>query len=296
MSIHALSDQLADIVAQAGAWVVAVSARQRFSSSGIHWQRGVIVTANHTVKRDEDLAATLPDGRSAPLQLVGRDPGSDLAVLRLADEHADFPTATTVATDKLRVGHLVVAVARSPEDGLGASAGLLSSLSGPWKSWRGAQLDAFIQPDLNLYPGFSGSALVTLDGRVIGMNTSGLSRMMAVTVPASTVGARVERILAHGGVAPGYLGIAMQPVRLPADLGLDRDVGVMLLNVEPGSPAATAGLLLGDVLLSLGGAATSDIEDVLAQLDPDQIGKTLPARVLRGGSVKDIQITVGERP
>ena len=292
-----LSNDLAEAVAHAGQTVVAVYGRPRMPSSGVHWRQRVVVTADHTVKRDEDMTVGLPDGRTVPAVLAGRDPSTDLAVLRLQGE--EFATAEIGDAAALRVGHMVLAVARPGERGLSASWGVISALGGPWHTWHGGQIDQFIRLDLTLYPGFSGGPLVDVQGRVVGINTSG-RRSMALTIPRVTVDRVVNQLLEKGRIVHGYLGLGMQPVRLPEplkrSLNLPRAGGVIIVAVEPDSPAERAGLLIGDILVALEGVAVSDTTDVQVLLGPERVGTTVGASVIRAGLLVERAITVGERP
>ncbi len=293
-TLPAFSNHLAEVAAQASRAVVTVNARRRVPSTGIRWRPGVVVTADHTVRMDEEITVTRADGQVVPATLAGRDPGTDLAVLRVADD-GDPPAALGDAAT-LKVGHLVLAVGYGPR----ASWGVVSALGGRWRTWRGGEIDQLIHPDLTLYPGFSGGPLVDMAGRVVGINTSGLSRSMALAIPAATVSRLGDELVSRGRVARGYLGLGFQPVRLPTTvtqpLGLANEIGLMVVNVEPDGPAGRAGLLLGDVLVGLDGAPTADIGDVQRQLGPDRVGRTVRASVIRAGALLEVPVTVGERP
>jgi S1-C subfamily serine protease len=295
--LAALSNDLAAAVETVGRSVVAIHARRRIPASGVVWQPGVVVAAHHTIQRDDDITVTLHDGSSASATLAGRDPSTDLAVLRLADG-ATAPAATA-ATEIPRVGQLALALGR-PGTSITASHGIVSAVGGEWRTWQGGTIDRFVRLDLAVYDGFSGSALVDATGRVAGINTSGLARATALTVPASTVSRVATQLLARGHVARGWLGIATQPVRLPAALlrcaGTVAAVGLVVVNVEPDSPADRGGLLIGDILLALDGHAVSDPGDVLAALGGDRIGQPVTLTVARGGRPEQLAVTVGERP
>ncbi len=298
-ALLALSNDLAEAVGRASQAVVAVHARPRMPSSGVHWRQGVIVTADHTIKRDEEVSVGLPDGRTVPAVLAGRDPSTDLAVLKL--QGLEFPTAEIGDATALRVGHVVLAVARPGERGRGLSAswGVISALGGPWRTWHGGQVDQFIRLDLTLYPGFSGGALVEARGRVMGINTSG-PRNMVLTIPPSTVDRVVGQLLERGRIARGYLGLGMQSVRLPESLkrtlNLSSAGGVIIVAVEPDSPAERAGLLIGDVLVALDGVPISDTADVQALLGPERVGTAVVPSIIRAGLLAERTIVVGERP
>jgi S1-C subfamily serine protease len=293
------SNALADAVDRAGKSAVTVDGRERLPSTGVVWRPGIIVTADHALERDEEITVSHPD-LSGPVGtvLAGRDPTTDLAVLR-ADDLA-LPVAEGRELDSLKVGHIVLAVARTGNTGLSASLGVMSAIGGPWTTWRGGAIDHFVRADLDLYYGFSGGPLIDTLGRVIGVNTSGLSRRFDLTVPRSTVNRVIDQLLAKGRIARGYLGLGMQPVRIPdhiaRGLRLDGNGGVIVMSVEPGQPADKGGVLIGDVLVSFDGNSISGPEDVLALLCPDKVGKDISARAVRAGSVVDLKITVGERP
>ena len=237
-SLAILSDQLADAAASAGESIVAVHARPRLPSTGIHWQDGVVVTTDGTVRRDGDITVTLSDGRTLPATLAGRDRRTDLAVLRVAA--GSLPTARLGDPASLRPGHLVLALARLGEGGPRVSFGAVSAAGGRWRCWKGGEIDRLLQSNLALYPGFGGGPLVDATGQIHGINSGGLSRTFATTIPVETVNRGVQQLLERGYVARGWLGAAMQPVRFnPAAqrrLGLERDSGLVILSVEHEGP------------------------------------------------------------
>ena len=296
-TLLALSQNLADAVEKAGRAVVAVNARHRIASSGVHWRSGVIVTADHTVRRDEEITVTLPDNRKVAAKLVGRDSTTDLAVLKLQD--VDLPTAEIGDAESLKVGHMVLAVARPGESGLSASWGVVSAKGGVGRNWCGGQIDSFLRLDLSLYPGFSGGALVDASGTVAGINTSG-PRNMVLAIPVDVVNRVIETLLEKGRIARGYLGLGMQPVVFPdtlkSTLNLSSAGGVIVVNVEPNGPADRAGVLIGDVLLEFDDTPVSDTADVQAVLSPESVGKTFRVQMIRGGARVEVAIAVSERP
>ncbi len=293
-ALLSLSNELAGAVERIAPSIMAVHARRRLPSTGIHWRPGIVVTAEHTVRAEEGLTVETADGRSRPATLVGRDPGSDVAVLKVTD--LDGPPAPLGDDGALRVGHMVLALGYGPR----ASWGVVSALGPRWRTWRGGEIDRLVRLDLVLYPGFSGGPLIDAAGHVVGLNTSGLARDSRLAVPVTTVARVVDELLRQGRVSRGYLGIGMQPVRLPdglrAALGLPGDGGLIVVTVEPDGPAARAGLLLGDVLVALDGVPTADLDDVQGRLGGDRIGSTVTALVIRAGGRAEVPITVGERP
>ena len=209
--LAALSNEIAAAVEVAGRNVVAVHARPRFSSSGVFWRPGVIVTAEHTIRREEEITVTLPDGATVPAVLAGTDPGTDLAVLKIeATTHAPVRTTTAPAP-----GTLALSTGRSEDSGVNAALGIISACSGEWRTWRGGRLDHYIRLDLTLYPGSDGGAVVSTAGETIGIATSALSRIAGLAIPAVTVDRVVDEILARGRVTRGYLGVGLKPVELP---------------------------------------------------------------------------------
>ena len=301
-TLLALSNNLADAVERAGRAVVAVNARHRIPSTGVHWRNGIIVTADHTVKREEEITVTLPDNRTVPVKLVGRDSSTDIAILKLQDvqtQELTLPIAEIGDTQSLKVGHIVLAIARPGESGLSASLGVVSAIGGAWRSWCGGQIDSFVRLDLSLYPGFSGGPLVDATGRVVGINTSG-PRNMVLAIPTTTINCTIDTLLEKGRIARGYLGLGMQPVLLPSafknTLNLTSNGGLIAINVEPNGPAEQAGVLIGDILVSLNGKPVSDTGDVQAMLGPESAGKTLNTVIIRGGALVEVAIAIGEKP
>jgi S1-C subfamily serine protease len=298
-SLAILSDQLADAAASAGESIVAVHARPRLPSTGIHWRDGVVVTTDGTVRRDSDIIVTLPDGRKLPATLAGRDRRTDLAVLRVAA--GSLSTARLGDPASLRPGHLVLALARLGGGGPRVSFGAVSAVGGRWRCWKGGEMDRLLQSNLTLYPGFGGGPLVDATGQIHGINSGGLSRAFATTIPVETVNRTVQQLLERGYVARGWLGAAMQPVRFnPAAqrrLGLETDSGLVILSVEPDGPAASAGLLVGDVIVKLGGRAIEDIGDLVDALGAsDVVGRTFDLDLVRGGDRVKADVLIGERP
>ncbi len=283
-----LSGELAAAVEQAGKAVVAVHARPRYSSSGVFWRPGILVTAEHTVRREEEITVTLPDGSKTPASLAGSDAGTDVAVLRLEGrEGAPLPRAGAIPAP----GNLVLGIGRSEDSGVNAAFGIISALSGSWRTWRGGRLDNYIRLDLTMYPMSSGGVVVNVAGEAIGIATSALSRIAGVAIPGSTIDRVVDEILSRGHVARGYLGVGLQPVELP-----DHHKGLIVLSLEPDGPAAKAGVMIGDILVTLGGKTVNDTDDIQSVLESQGVGRSIETEVLRGGTSKKLAITIGERP
>jgi S1-C subfamily serine protease len=290
-----LSNALAGVVDTAGQSVVRVEGRRRLPASGIIWSAdGVIVTAHHVVEQDEAIGLGLPNGENAVATLVGRDPTTDVAVLRAGV--GGLAPAGRADVDALRVGHLALALGR-PGRTVQATLGIVSALGGEWRTPVGGQLDRYLQTDVVMYPGFSGGPLVDAAGQVLGLNTSALLRGVSLTVPVSNLERVVAALLAHGRVRRGWLGVGAQPVRLPAALAgqLGQETGLLLISVNPDSPAEQGGLLLGDTIVGLAGQPVRQMDDLLALLSGDRVGVATPVRIVRSGQLQQLEVVIGER-
>jgi S1-C subfamily serine protease len=290
-----VSGELSGIVEKAAPSVVRVEARRRVPGSGIVWAAdGTIVTADHIVEREDDLRIGLPDGRVVAATLVGRDPTTDVAVLRAEASGLSVPAWSE--GERAKVGQLVLALGR-PGRTVRARLGMISALGDAWRAPAGGELNRYLEADVAVRFGFSGGPLVDTAGAVLGMNTSGLLREAALTVPVATLGRVVGTLLTHGRIRRGYLGLGAHPVRLPAAWQQKgQETGLLVVSVEPGSPAERGGLLIGDVVVATDGTPVRHYDDVQARLTPESVGTSLRLRLIRGGEAKDLTVTVGERP
>ena len=296
--LETISNEFAAAAEKAGSSVVAVHARRWIPTSGIEWKKGVVVTANHAVRRDDETKIFLEGDRVISAKLAGRDPSTDLAVLRLEEGTSSAPHFGD--STSLKLGHLVLALGRTRRGELVASSGIIGGISGEWRTWRGGQLDQHIRLDLALYPGFSGGPLLNAKGEMVGVNTRGLSRGRSVAIPVTTVDRVVNELLEKGHIARPYLGIAMQPVALPenlkAKLPPEARMGMLVTHVESAGPAEKSGVLLGDVVFEIGGKAVSHMDSVQDAIAAAKVGDTISIRLVRGGEIKSLSITLGERP
>lgn len=291
------SNALADATARAAASTVAVHTEARGSSSGVIWRQELIVTAEHALRRDEEIRVTLPDGRAVAATLVGRDPSTDLAVLKCAE--ATTAVAQIAALESVRAGNLILVVGRTRASGPVAAMGVVSLRAEERRVWTGAALKPYLRLDVGLEPTAAGAAVVDAESRLIGLATPRFGRFGAVAVPAPLVDRVMGTLLQKGRIPQGYLGVGLQPVRLPDALreSLQRSekTAAIVLEVEPGGPAHKAGIVIGDILVSLGSQVISHVEEVREHLHGDAIGKPLSLKIVRGGAVRDVTITVGER-
>ncbi len=297
-SLVDFSNELAAIAEKIGRSVVAVYGRRRRPSSGVCWRKGVVVTSEHGLRGVEEITVGTGEDKHFMATLAGRDPGTDLAVLRVEGIEAPVPEFGDSA--ELKLGHFVLALGRSWRGNVVASAGIVGGASGAWRTWRGGQIEQHLRLALPLYPGLSGGPLVDAKGRVMGINTSGLAPGRAVALPIVTMNRVADELLAKGHIARPYLGLSMSPVPLPENLrgvvGANVSTGLLVMHVEPESPAGKAGIVLGDVLIQLQGKYVADTAAVRDAMAAARIGDTVKAKVLRGGAQSEFSITLGERP
>src|SRR5881275_1873942 len=257
-TLSELSSQLATAVETAGRSIVAINARRRIPSSGIVWRDGVVVSASHTVRSDDEIPVTLPNGDSTVAKVAGRDSATDLIALRV--EGTKPYVAPRADLSSLRVGSLVLAVGR-PGRNVSASFGIVSAVGEGWRTWQGARVDRVLRLDLAIYDGFSGGPLVDASGGVLGVNNSALARGTPMALPASAVDRVLDELLERGHVRRPFIGVAVQPVALSASVvkqhGLADAGGLLILSIAESSPAEKAGILLGDVLLEADGQSLS---------------------------------------
>lgn len=290
-----LSDAIADAAEAAGKSTVLVDARKRYPASGIAFAKDLILTADHVVQRDEDIKVILADGTEVAARLVGRDPGTDLAVLKL-----DKPSAVPAEISKTpaRVGQFVLAIGRPSTAGIESSLGSVNGFGGPVRTGRGGMLESFIKTDVVMYPGFSGGPLVNGDGTIFGINTSGFGGG-AITIPAEFAFKLGETLAKHGKVKRGYIGIRSQTVDVPAEaqkeLKREQETALLIVGVEVESPAAKGGLIVGDILAGVAGEPVEHHDDLFLRLGGDVVGKSTPMNVLRGGKLIEVNVVVGER-
>ena len=294
--LSTFSDALAATVESASPGVVRVEGRRRLPASGFVWSGdGVVVTAHHAVEADQGITLGLADGQTVSASLVGRDPTTDLAVLRAQSK--DLAPPALADGDGLQVGHLVLALGR-PGEAVRATLGIVSALGNIWHTPAGGSLDRYLQTDVVMYPGFSGGPLVDVNGHVLGLNTSALLRGVPMAIPSQTISRVVNEIIAHGRIRRGYLGVGSQPVRLPPTVAdkIGQETGILLVSIAENGPAQEHGLHLGDTIVSLAGGPVHIMDDLMALLSGDRIGTTVPVQIVRGGQLLEISLKIGERP
>jgi len=293
--LAAWSDRTAQIVETAASSIVAVHGGGRWPSSGIHWRSGVIVTAEERLEGDDNIKVTLPGGRLVEASLAGRDPTTDVAVLRFQPDR--LPIAA-IADASLRPGHVVLAVGNY-EGGPLAALGIIAIAGGAWHSVRGGTIDSLIRLDLALSPAAEGGAIIDMQGRVVGMAVLG-PRRRALAIPGSTINRAVDQLLARGHVFRGYLGASLQPVkREPASNGsqsLDSGRGVLVVSLDPDGPSARAGMLVGDIVTAWEGRPVDRVREIMRLLGTESVGRTVDLSLIRGGAPAAVKVIIGERP
>jgi S1-C subfamily serine protease len=294
-ALASLADSTAELVERAARSVVAVHSGGRRPASGIHWRSGIVVTAEEVLEQDENIKLALPGGRLVEASLAGRDPTTDVAVLRFQPDGLPVAATTSAA---LRAGETVLAVG-SYEGSPLAALGIVALAGGPWHSTRGGTIDNFIRLDLALSPLGEGGALVNARGQVVAMTVLG-PRHRAIAIPASTIERSVDQLLARGQVFRGYLGAGLRPIGRGygsgGAAGSDEARGVLVVSIDPEGPSRRAGLLLGDIVTAWNGKPIARVRDVMQLLGPESVGTTVDLSLTRGGAPAALQVVVGERP
>jgi S1-C subfamily serine protease len=294
-TLKALSNDMATLVEQLSASVVRVEGRKRLPATGVVMAAdGVIVTSNHVVTRDEGVRVGLADGTIVEAELVGRDPSTDLAVLKA--EASDLVVPVWTDTTEAKVGELVLALGR-PGRSVQATLGVMSALGGAWQIHGGGKLDRYVQTDVTMYPGFSGGALVGADGAVYGLNTSALMRGTSLAIPTETVKRVGADLMEHGHIKRGYIGVTAQTVRLQASVAeqVGQETGLLVSVVEAGAPAEAGGVYQGDIIVKLDDTPLTTMDSLLMALSSGMVGKAVALTVIRGGDTVTLDVTVGER-
>jgi S1-C subfamily serine protease len=283
--LQSLSRDLADLVAAAGERVVAVSGRERHASSGILWQSDLVVAAEEAIERDEDIEVTLPDGAKVPATLVGRDPSTDIALLRL---DRGVRVAGFEPAEPARVGSIVAAVGRSGASPL-AGLAIVAEAGEAWRSMRGGKIDAYVRLTASLDPRFEGGAAVDASGGLVGMIVAGPRRRVLV-IPHATIARVAAELSEKGHVSRGYLGASLHPLHGRGD------AGIIVVGLDESGPAKAAGVLIGDVIKSFDGEAVRSMHDLFARLGPESVGRTVALDLARAGAGVRVTVAIGERP
>ena len=291
-----LSDGMAAAVESGSAGTVTVHSRDRFPASGVVYRADMVLTADHVVENEEGIVVVRADRQQFKAVLAGRDPGSDLALLKL---ETPALSAAQPSQGEARVGQMALALGRPSLEGIQASLGIISSMGGPVRNGRGGLLEKYLQAEVNPLPGFSGGPLVDTQGNILGINTSGIAGGILLTIPVALAWSVADALALHGRIQHGYLGIRSQPVKLPETapdiLARDQKNGLLLVGLEEDGPAVSSGLMVGDILVGVNANPVSDPDGLWMQLSGNWVGKDIPVEVLRGGEKKVIMVLVAER-
>ncbi|MEM9457725.1 MAG: trypsin-like peptidase domain-containing protein [Myxococcota bacterium] len=313
MKLLDVSASFVSLVDSAGPAIARIEAPRQASATGLLWaDDGLVITAHHALRRDAPIRVALGEHEPRDARLLGRDPATDLAVLRLERSQpessepapsepspSELPPLPPVPTwrdpSTLRVGELALALAR-PGRSVRAGLGLVAVVGEGLPTPGGRILAPYIELDRALPRGFSVAPVLDGQGQVLGLATAGLVPDATVVLGAQTVRSSVEAIVAHGGVPQGYLGVGVSPARLPGRLRerLGQPRALAVVGIAEDGPAARAGVLLGDVILAIEGRAVRSPSGLRAQL-ADRAGEAVSLRLLRGGETTELQVTAGER-
>jgi S1-C subfamily serine protease len=287
----ALSQTVASTARHGAPLVAGLDWGGRHHISGVLWRQGVLVTSDQSLPDAEGYTAVLPGGARVAATLAGRDPATNVAVLRL-----EAAAPSIVQAEPEGVGGLVLALGSDGAGEITARMGGIEVLGPAWESQRGGRIDRLIRLDVHLSPAAEGGPVLSPLGTLIGMSTFG-PRGSVLAIPGATIARVLEHLLLQGRIARGWLGVGLHPVALPRELADRAGVsgGLMVVNLADGAPAAAA-LLPGDILLEIEGASVASPRAVAAALGPDTIGRAVTLKVLRGGSVASPSVTIAARP
>ena len=294
--LTSFSDAMVQLVTAAQASVIAVKAGAYRTVSGVVIDANHIAVPEHALRRKDDIPLVTADGQKAAAKVLGRDPGIDLAIL-WTDK---LPLVPLAVAENLKAGMLAAVIGMTADVGASVSLGILGAVGAARRTWRGGTLDHFVRLDVNLYPSQNGAAVVNGNGQLIGMATPALSRHSTMAIPVSAIARTVSELQKEGRIRQGWLGVGVQPVQIPMHLREKLagapEFGLILLNAVADSPAAEAGLQIGDILITLDGKSVSDVEELQALLRGPLVGKQVPVLALRGGEPLHLTITIQEAP
>ena len=291
-ALEALSSGLADAVARGGEHIVSINQGDEHASSGVCRRPGLFLSSDRAVGEDEGITITTADGAEHEAQVVGRDPGHDLVLLKTEDAAGAEPE---LRTEPLTAGEIAISLARPTDEGIQASIGIVNVADGTYRSWRGGSMEGVMRIDATRYPGYSGGATIDAAGRIAAINVLGDS---GVAVPMPLAISIADRLEKGERMGRAYLGVRSQPVDLPKTVSSEREreSGLLVVGVEDSGPAEAAGLMVGDIILAVGSDPVSDHEELLERLGQQKPGNEIEIGVIRGGETKSITVTLGARP
>jgi S1-C subfamily serine protease len=287
-----LSREIAELVGRLSSSVVRVDARHGRPATGIVWADNLVLTADHVLEHEDTIKVT-GSQTTVKATVAGRDPGTDLALLKT--EGLNGVVAPRGRSTDIRAGRLVIALGKGAD--LQVMFGIVSGVSGSFRSWRGGEIEHLIQTTAELLPGFSGGPLVDAEGRIIGINSWNFGRGVSRALPVETAERVAESLKAHGRIRRAYLGLGAQPVRLSQALAsqVGQEGGLLVVTVEAGGPAQKGGVLQGDTIVSIDGDPVQRLDDLFRRLGALDVGSAHRLGVIRAGERRDVAITLGER-
>ena len=295
-SLTAFSEAVADLVEGAARYTATVYGRRRLPATGIVWAEDLIVTASHVVEREEKIEIAVEAGDRRAATVAGRDPATDLVLLRVEGGGLSAAPRTGTAA---RPGHLGIAIGRAGAGAPHVSIGVINAVDYAVRVSQSRTIEPVLQSEIVMLPGFSGGPLLNTAGEVLGINSSHIGRGNSLTLTVEAIAPIVEALATHGKLRHGYLGIGTQAVGISAsqvkDAALAQEVGLVILSIDEGGPAQQAGLLIGDIVIAVGGAPVASVDDLVEHLPGELIGSRTPVTIVRGSQRQDVPVTVGER-
>jgi len=288
--LKSLSEATAEVVEKAAPSVVSVNCGMR-RGSGVVWSSdGHIVTCNHVIGRHDTARVGLSEGTPIDATVIGRDPYSDVALLKIDEEPKPIEIGDS---ENLKIGQFVLALANPFNRTPSATSGMITSIGGSLRRWGGMATEDAIVTDAQLNPGYSGGPLIDVSGKMIGLNAA-LVWSRGIAIPVNAVKSIVDRLKHKGKIRRAYLGIVSNSIQLPPEIAgqtrIEQDGGAIVLSVEKGSPAKKAGLAFGDVIVRFNEKPVADIYDLTRLLTEEVIGKEIKLSVLRGEKLTTLSV------
>jgi len=272
--------------------VVAIRLAHGRHITGMAWRSEIVVASEQSLPRKDDFEIVAAGGAVLTAKIAGRDPGTNIAILRLAQSIASL----SIAAGEARTGAVALAIGADGTGGASARLGFVNLAGAEWHSSHGGLIDRRIVLDVSLARREEGGPVFDAAGACLGMSTFG-PRGQVIAIPTATIERIVPLLLKDGRIARGWLGVALQAVAVPDALreSAEQSSGLMVMSVVEGGPAAQAGILAGDIILSVDGTSTHRLRNIARQFGSDSIGRKADLRLIRSGAVITVQTTIAER-
>ncbi len=294
--LESISDAIVDVTEKISPSVVRIGAGRWRGGTGTVWTKdGHIVTSNHVVGQMREVEVGFSDGTKSTAKVVGRDPFSDIALLKVDNDH--LTPVETGNSDSLKVGQFILALANPFGRTPSATSGIVTNPAYSVRGWWGGTMDKVVVTDARLNPGYSGGPLIDAKGKIVGINAA-YANNRGLSVPVNTVKTVVDKLMHDGRIKRAYMGITADSINLPDRLSEQSDIGqkegLIVYGVDQDSAARQAGLALGDVIVKLDGKPVENLVDLRTLLDDKAIGKQVKLSVLRGEKLTELTITPTE--